>query len=89
MVNSLTLIPPAPKHPVINARYLKYKILSGCIGRATITPYLLHRDLKRLKKRVVNHRFFISVIGLENEQYHKGVIYFMFDQNKHVLNYIP
>ena len=82
------LNPPAPKHPVIT-QVFEVQDTKWMHWTCRDNPVLTPQRLKEIEEACSKSPFLYKRDWLGERAIPQGVIYFMFDQNKHVLNYIP
>lgn len=82
------LNPPAPKHPVIT-QVFEVQDTKWTHWTCHDNPVLTPQRLKEIEEACSKSPFLYKRDWLGERAIPQGVIYFMFDQNKHVLNYIP
>lgn len=82
------LNPPAPKHPVIT-QVFEVQDTKWMHWTCHDNPVLTPQRLKEIEEACSKSPFLYKRDWLGERAIPQGVIYFMFDQNKHVLNYIP
>ena len=82
------LNPPPPRHPVITEVFEiqdTYWTHWTCIDNPVLTP----ERLQEIKQACMKSPFLYKRDWLGERCIPQGVIYFMFDADKHILNYIP